>query len=133
MQPVFGFGDFNVPAEALRASGILEGLGLEIIAPSNGEATCLAGKGSVIDYVVGTKGFKDLVFSCEVVRSVPCATHIGARTTFVPDASDVFITSLRQPRSLKAAVAHFESHNLFEVGYAIPVFGTQHMAAHARG
>ena len=63
-QPVFGFGDFNVPAEVLRASGILEGLALEIIVPSNDEIACLAGKGSVIDYIVCTKGWKHLVFSC---------------------------------------------------------------------
>ena len=63
-QPVFGFGDFNVPAEVLKASGILEGLGLETIVASNDEITCLAGKGSVIDYIVWAKGWKHLVFSC---------------------------------------------------------------------
>ena len=54
-QPVFAFADFNIPAEILRASGILEGLGLELIIPSNDEATRLAGKGSVIDYKASQK------------------------------------------------------------------------------
>ena len=31
--PVFAFGDFNIPAETLRASGLLEALGLDIIVP----------------------------------------------------------------------------------------------------
>ena len=53
-QPVFAFGDFNIPAEVLRSSGILEALGLEIITPARGSHTRTAGKGSVIDYLVCT-------------------------------------------------------------------------------
>lgn len=104
-QPVFGFVDFNILAETLRASGMLEALGLEIIIPANGEGTCLAGKGSVIDYVVYIRGWGHLVHSCEVVRSVPCGTHVGVRTTFVDNAEGVFVTTLRKPKSLHAAVA----------------------------
>ena len=54
-QPVFAFGDFNIPAEVLRSSGMLEALGLEIVTPAEGSHTCTAGKGSTIDYLVCTK------------------------------------------------------------------------------
>ena len=119
-QPVFGFGDFNIPAEVLRGSGILEALGLEIIIPANGESTCLSGKGSVIDYIVCTKGWGHFVQSCEVVRSVPCGTHVGVRTTFVPDVEDVVVASLRKPKTLEAAVAYFTGVSIVDPDYQIP-------------
>lgn len=76
----------------------------------------------MIDYIVCTKGWKHLVFSCEVVRSVPCGTHIGVRTIFVPNAEDVFVTTLRTPKTLEAAVAHFRSHDLVDPDYVIPAW-----------
>ena len=77
-QPVFAFGDFNIPAEVLRSSGMLEALGLEIVTPAEGSHTCTAGKGSTIDYLVCTKGWGQLIYSSEVAHSVPCGTHLGA-------------------------------------------------------
>ena len=99
---------------------MLEALGLEIIIPANGESTCLSGKGSVIDYIVCTKGWGHLVQSCEVVRSVPCGTHVGVRTTFVPNAEDVVVTSLRKPKTLDAAVAYFTAKSMVDPHYQIP-------------
>ena len=46
-QPVFAFGDFNIPADVLRDSGMLEALGLEIVIPADGQTTCTAGKGAL--------------------------------------------------------------------------------------
>ena len=77
-QPVFAFGDFNIPADVLRDNGMLEALGLEIVIPADGQTTCTAGKGSTIDYVVCTKGWGQLIYSCEVVHSAPCGTHLGS-------------------------------------------------------
>lgn len=34
--------------------------------------TCAAGKGPMIDYVIIAKGFRILIHSCEVVRTVAC-------------------------------------------------------------
>ena len=79
-QPVFAFGDFNIPAEVLRSSGMLEALGLELVTPADGNHACTAGKGSTIDYLVCTKGWGQLIYSSEVVHSVPCGTHLGVRT-----------------------------------------------------
>ena len=45
-QPVFAFCDFNIPAEVLRTSGILEALGLELVTPAQGSHTCTAGRGT---------------------------------------------------------------------------------------
>ena len=119
---MFAFGDLNVPAEVLKASGMLEAYGLEIIIPEGQANTCLAGKGSVIDYVVCTKEWGRLVRSCEVVYSVPCGTHLGVRTTFVADAEDVFVTGLRKPKTLAAAVAHFKAADKVDTSYEVPTW-----------
>ena len=48
-------GDCNITADELEASGILEGLGLELVRPSNGDVACTASKrGALIDYVIIT-------------------------------------------------------------------------------
>ena len=120
--PVFAFGDFNIPAETLRASGLLEALGLDIIVPADAQHTCTAGKGSTIDYVVCTKGWGQLVHSCEVVRNVPCGTHLGVRTTFVNNAADVIITTLRKPKPLEAAIAFAKARKKFDSNYTIPTW-----------
>ena len=78
------------------------------------------GKGSVIDYIVCTKGWGHLVQSCEVVRSAPCGTHVGVRTTFVPNAEDVIVKNLRKPKSLQAAVAYFKGKDMVDLDYPIP-------------
>lgn len=49
---VLAFGDWNLTPEALEASGILDGLGLKIVTPTNSSTTCTAARqGSLIDYV----------------------------------------------------------------------------------
>ena len=53
---VIASGDWNITADELEASGILEGLGLELVRPSNGDVTCTASKkGTLIDYVIITQ------------------------------------------------------------------------------
>ena len=43
-------GDWNISSDDLEASGVLEGLGLEIVRPTNGDYTCMASKkGTLID------------------------------------------------------------------------------------
>ena len=102
---VIASGDWNITADDLEASGVLEGLGLEIVRPTNGEYTCTASKkGTLIDYVVITQGFRSFIGSCEVVREVPCATHLGVRTTLVPNPADIEVQTLRKPRSLENAI-----------------------------
>ena len=66
---VIASGDWNITADELEASGILDGLGLEIVRPTNSDVTCTAGKhGPMIDYLIIAKGFWSLISSCEVVR-----------------------------------------------------------------
>ena len=75
---VIASGGWNITAGEHEASGLLEGLGLEIIAPSNSTYTCTSSaKGTLIDYVRVTKGHRAIAQSCEVVKAVPCATILG--------------------------------------------------------
>ena len=67
-----------------------------------------------------TKGWGQLVQSCEVVRNVPCGTHLGVRTTFVNNAADVIITALRKPKQLEAAIAFAKARKKFDSKYPLP-------------
>ena len=53
-----GFVDWNVAPEELDASGLLDGLGLEVVIPTNSIIVCTACKGSMIDDVTIAKGFR---------------------------------------------------------------------------
>ena len=75
---VLAFGDWNITPDELEASGILEGFGLDIVIPTNSDITCTAGQGSMIDYLIVTKGYSSPVRSCEVVREAPCGTNLGS-------------------------------------------------------
>ena len=79
---VLASGDCNMTAAELEASGILDGLGLEIVVPASSAYTGTAGEeGSPIDHLLITKGCRSLIASCEVVWVVPCGLHLGVRTT----------------------------------------------------
>lgn len=78
LQCIVASGDLNIPAQDLEDSGILDGLGLAIIFPSNGNATCTqSAKGTLLDYSIITERFLPLVQSCESVNCSPCSTHKG--------------------------------------------------------
>ena len=69
---VIASGDWNIVADELESSGILEGLGLELVRPSNSDFVCAASKrGALIDYLITTKGYRSFIRPCEVVREVP--------------------------------------------------------------
>ena len=114
-------GDWNITADDLEASGVLEGLGLEIVRPTNGEHTCTASKkGTLIDYVIITQGFRSFIGSCEVVREVPCGTDLGVRTTLVPNPADIEAQTLRKPKSLENTIDHFREEGLLTPGRPVP-------------
>ena len=51
---------------------------------------------------------------------MPCGTHVGVRTTFVANAEDVIITTIRKPQSIEAAVAFFTPRGKVDSKYPIP-------------
>ena len=117
-------GDWNISADTLEASGILEGLGLEIVRPTNGEFTCTSGKeGSLIDYLIITQGYRSFIASCGIVREVPCGTHFGVRTTLVPNPADIVVQTLPKPKSLEQAIEHFREKGLLTPGREVPSCG----------
>lgn len=64
---IIASGDWNITAQDLDRSGILDGLGLSIIWPEGSPVSCSAGKGSLIDYAVITTAFLPIVQSCRIM------------------------------------------------------------------
>ena len=119
---VLAFGDWNLTPEELEASGVLEGLGLEIVTPTNSTISCTAGRqGSLIDYVIVTQGYRSIIQTCEVVREAPCGTHMGVRTTLVSDPASIRANTLRRPQSLESAVDFFSKKDLVTLAARYPV------------
>ena len=99
----------------------LKFLGLEIVRPTNGDYTCTASKdGTLIDYVVITQGYRSFIGSYEIVREVPCGTHLGVRTTLVPNPADIEVQTLRKLKSVEQAVEHSREKNLLTPGRQVP-------------
>ena len=74
-QCVIASGDWNITAQELHRSGILDGMGLSIIWLEDHSTTCSQGKGSLLKYSVIIKIFLSLVKICIVVQCVPCGAH----------------------------------------------------------
>ena len=68
---VIAMGDFNIRAEVLESSGILDALHLTLIRAGDGLNTCSMGSGSHIDYALVTTAFVPAIVSINAVRSVP--------------------------------------------------------------
>lgn len=114
-------GDWNVCAYDPEKSGILEGFGLSIIWPTNGDVTCAqAAKGRLIDYSAITTKILPLVQSCEIVSCVPCGTHKDVRTAFFPAPEDVIVHQLRRPEHFKEAGRKFSKTGEVIDGADIP-------------
>ena len=67
----------------------------------------------MIDYVIATQGYRSLIQTCEVVREVPCGTHMGVRTNLVPEPASSRVNALRRPQYLEAVVDFFFSKKDF--------------------
>ena len=133
-RPALAQGDWNITAAELNDSGILDGLGLDIVLPSNSTYTCTAGStGSLIDYVVCTKGCKAMVASCEVVREVPCGTHLGVRTTFHAHPVEVMVQVLKKPKPLAQACQWFEAKGLLPDRKTVSVISCEDAANRTKG
>ena len=61
---VLAFGDWNLTPEELEASGVLEGLGLEIVRPTDSTISCIAGLTTSLSRK-GTGALYRLARSCE--------------------------------------------------------------------
>ena len=64
-------GNYNITADDLEASGMLDALGLTVIRPANTEVTRTMGNGSLIDYAPVTTRSVAEVESVEAVTTVP--------------------------------------------------------------
>ena len=78
---------------------MLEQLGLTLIAPSNVLNTCSQGKGSMIDYVLVTKGHEALIHSVAADILVPWKPHKGIRVVMKGAADNISITEVFRPVS----------------------------------
>ena len=117
-------GGRNPTPYELEASGILDGLGLEIVRPTNSTVTCTAGRhGSLIEHVIIAKGYRNIVKTCEVVREAPCGTHLGVRPTLAADPANIHAKTLPRPKSLEAAVDHSKAKDLVTPGCPVPSWG----------
>ena len=95
--PVLIGGDWNQSPEELRATGWLKKLGLWVV--SDGQPTCLQGKGSCIDYFVASREALALVGGIGVDRSIGLKPHLGVRVWLKAKPAQVWHRTLSSPAS----------------------------------
>ena len=90
-------GDFNIPAETLEGSGILDAMNLTLIRVGDGMNTCSMGSGSQIDYALVTSAFVPAIVSVNAVRTVPWCPHCGLRATFRTNTAQIRVPEIVSP------------------------------------
>lgn len=119
---IIASGDWNITAQDLHRSGILDGLGLSIIWPESSPISCIAGKGSLIDYSVIATAFLPIVQSCRIVPCLPCGADRGVRTTFYDAPLVSGYASFPGPSPFSRAVGFFEKTREIVQGIAVPTW-----------
>ena len=108
------WGDYNIRAEELEASGILKALGLTLVKADNSSTTCTSGKGSCIDYALVTSGFTEAIVDMKAVKVVPWGPHYGLRIRFRTNLKDLTIPEIKRPMPMEEAVKELEKLGLTE-------------------
>ena len=101
---VIAAGDFNIAADELEASGLLDALGLTLVRPEGVDITCTSGKGAMLDYVLVTTRFATAVVSVKAVQSVPWGPHYGIRVMYRTDTADIMAPEVVRPPKLEKPV-----------------------------
>ncbi len=111
---VIATGDFNITADAMEASGILEAIGMTLIRPSNATVTCHMGKGSLIDYALITTKYLPMVLSVMTDEAVPWAPHTGLRVRLRLKCKHIVTKEVRRPKPYTDTVDFFKAKGLFD-------------------
>ena len=80
--PALILGDWQNTPEQLEASGWATAAGVTIVAPTNTEATCSAGRGRTLDFGVANQSCVGLIGSISAEHAVPWAPHAGLTVVF---------------------------------------------------
>ena len=97
--PTVILGDYNHTPEQIINMGYSPAMRGSILTPQC-PWTCRAGKGSIIDYGIGSYNFKALVKSILPVYDIPVKPHIGVAYQVNRRPRDVMINTLVKPRTL---------------------------------
>ncbi len=100
--PFAWIADFNVGADAMESSPILETLNVVVLRPSNTNVTCHQGSGTLIGYVICSRSAL-LLLRLEAVPEVPWAPRDGLRMKVRRDAKDIQVVKYAKPISMGRA------------------------------
>lgn len=95
-------GDYNCTPEELERTGLLDALGLAVVATN--QVSCNTKHAREIDYVLVTRNFVNIIKSVELITTGPWPTHYGIRVRRKADPMQVTYTDLRRPPRLEEAI-----------------------------
>ena len=95
------YGDWNMTPKQISEGADLDGLGLEVVAPSNATETCLAGKGRLTTFFIIARELRTMVKSCTAFEGT-WGTHLGVQLSLATSMADVKYTSWQKPLRFKS-------------------------------
>ena len=105
-------GDYNMSPTKLAEGGIPDMFGATIRAPTNVQATCLQGSGTMDDYVLVSNNINDAVLAVLASRECPWGPHLGIRIFIHRSPRALQIKQLVVPKPIAENIKSFPAKSL---------------------